>query len=350
MRRTTGLPIYLDYHATTPTDPRVVEVMVPYFTDHFGNAASRHHAFGWAARDAVEVARRQVADLIACDPREVYFTSGATESNNLALKGVVGACERSPAHVVTVATEHRAVLDPCRTLEENGTRVSVVPPGSDGLVSIADIERALTANTVMLSVMTANNEIGVLQPIDEIGTLARERGILFHTDAAQAAGKVPFSVRDLGVDLASFSAHKIYGPKGVGALYVRRQRPRIRLQPLVDGGGHERGIRSGTINVPGVVGFGQAAAICQDEMDSERTRTQALRDRLLSGLERRLSSIQVNGSTEWRLPQQPQRELRRDRRRIAARRHGRCGGFVRRGVHLGASGAVTRVACDRRTR
>ncbi len=295
------LPIYLDYHATTPTDPRVVDVMVPYFTDHFGNPASRHHAFGWTARDAVERARRQVADLIACDPREVYFTSGATESNNLAIKGVVDAHASRPAHIVTAATEHRAVLDPCRRLEAQGARLTIVQPREDGIISVDVIERALTDDTVLVSVMAANNEIGVLQPVDEIAALTRERGLLFHTDAAQAIGKVPFSVGDLGVDLASLSGHKIYGPKGVGALFVRR-RPRISLAPLLDGGGHERGLRSGTVNVPGVVGCGHAAQLCQEEMSTEAVRTASLRDRLRHGFEQRLGQIQINGSMECRLP------------------------------------------------
>ena len=295
------LPIYLDYHATTPTDPRVVDAMVPYFTDHFGNPASRHHAFGWAARDAVERARRQVADLIACDPREVYFTSGATESNNLAIKGVVDAHASRPAHIVTAATEHRAVLDPCRRLEAQGARLTIVQPREDGIISVDVIERALTDDTVLVSVMAANNEIGVLQPVDEIAALTRERGLLFHTDAAQAIGKVPFSVGDLGVDLASLSGHKIYGPKGVGALFVRR-RPRISLAPLLDGGGHERGLRSGTVNVPGVVGCGHAAQLCQEEMSTEAVRTASLRDRLRHGFEQRLGQIQINGSMECRLP------------------------------------------------
>ena len=296
------LPIYLDHHATTPTDPRVVEAMIPYFSERFGNAASRHHAFGWAARDAVEAARRQIARLIECDPRELFFTSGATESNNLALKGVLAACHSGAPHVVTVATEHRAVLDPCRRLEKHGVRLTVLNPRPDGLLDLRDIEHALTKDTVLLSVMAANNELGVLQPLPEIGALARDRGILCHTDAAQAVGKVRFSADDVGVDLASISAHKIYGPKGVGALYVRRRRPRLALEPLIDGGGHEHGLRSGTANVPGIVGFGRAAEICQQEMASEGTRTQMLRDRLLAGLEHRLSDIRVNGTMEHRLP------------------------------------------------
>ena len=294
-------PVYLDYQATTPVDPRVVEAMAPYFTEQFGNAASRHHAFGWAARDAVEQARRQVADLIDCDPREVYFTSGATESNNLAIKGVVDlSADRAP-HIVTVATEHRAVLDPCRRLETQGATLTLVTPGQDGLVTVESIERALTPDTTLVSVMAANNEIGVLQPLAEIAALTRDRGILLHTDAVQIVGKMPFSVGELGVDLASLSAHKIYGPKGVGAMYVRR-RPRIPLAPLFDGGGHERGVRSGTVNVPGIVGFGRAAQLCSEALPTELAETAALRDRLRDGFERSLTDIQINGSMEHRLP------------------------------------------------
>ena len=275
---------------------------MPYFGERFGNAASRHHAFGWAARDALEVARRQVARLIECDPRELFFTSGATESNNLALKGILAARHHVVPHVVTVVTEHRAVLDPCRRLEQDGVRLTVLNPGPDGLLDLRDVERALTKDTVLLSVMAANNEIGVLQPIGEMAAVARERGIPFHTDAAQAVGKVRFSVTDVAVDLVSISAHKIYGPKGVGALYVRRRRPRLVLEPLIDGGGHERGLRSGTVNVPGIVGFGRAAEICRLEMASDGARTHMLRDRLLAGLEQRLSDIQVNGTMDHRLP------------------------------------------------
>ena len=295
------LPIYLDYHATTPVDPRVVDAMAPYFTDRFGNAASRHHPFGWAARDAAEAARRQVAGLIGADPREICFTSGATESNNLALKGAAAADGR-PLHIVTVATEHRAVLDPCRRLADGGVRLTEVEPGPDGLVSPAAIERALTADTALVSVMLANNEIGVLQPIPAIAALTRERGILLHSDAAQAAGRVAVDVEALGVDLLSLTAHKLYGPKGVGALYVRRRRPRVSLAPLIDGGGHERGLRSGTLNVPGIVGFGAAAEICRTELAPEAARIGGLRDRLLAALGDRLDGVTVNGSLEQRLP------------------------------------------------
>ena len=276
--------------------------MTPYFTDRFGNAASRHHAFGWAARDAVEAARRQVARLIGADPREICFTSGATESNNLALKGAAAAAAGRPPHMVTVATEHRAVLDPCRRLAEGGARVTEVEPGPDGLVGPDVIARALTADTVLVSVMLANNEIGVLQPIPEIAALTRSRGILLHSDAAQAAGRVPVDVEALGVDLLSLTAHKLYGPKGIGALYVRRRRPRLPLAPLIDGGGHERGLRSGTLNVPGIVGFGAAAEICKAELKPEAARIGALRDRLLAALRGRLDGVTVNGSLEQRLP------------------------------------------------
>ena len=296
------LPIYLDYHATTPADPRVVEALAPYFTERFGNAASRHHAFGWAARDAAEAARRQVADLIEADPREICFTSGATESNNLALKGALSAAGGARPHVVTVATEHLAVLDPCRRLADAGARVTEVAPDSDGLVSPKSIERALTDDTVLVSVMLANNEIGVLQPIAEIAEITRARGVLLHSDAAQAVGRVPVDVGALGVDLLSFTAHKLYGPKGVGALYVRRRRPRVPLAPIIDGGGHERGLRSGTLNVPGIVGFGAAAEICRTELAAEGERIGSLRDRLLAALTGRLDGVTVNGSLEQRLP------------------------------------------------
>lgn len=296
------LPIYLDYHATTPVDPRVVEAMTPCFTERFGNAASRHHAFGWAARDAVAAARRQVAELIGADPREICFTSGATESDNLAVKGVVNAEARRPLHVVTMATEHHAVLDPCRRLERDGVEVTYVAPRADGLCDPADVERALRPHTRLVSVMAANNEIGVIQPLARIAELTRPRGIVLHTDAAQAVGKTPIDVAALGVDLLSATAHKLYGPQGIGMLYVRRRRPRLALDPLFDGGGHERGLRSGTLNVPGIVGFGKAAEICRSELQSEAERVGRLRDRLLAGLTQRLDGVTVNGSTAARLP------------------------------------------------
>jgi len=295
------LPIYMDHHATTPTDPRVLEAMLPFFTQTFGNPASRHHSFGWAARDAVETARRQVARLVGCDPRELFFTSGATESNNLVIKGCLAKAPR-PAHVVTVETEHRAVLDPCRRLESEGVRVTYVRPGPDGVVDPQDVEEALTDDTVLLTVMTANNEIGVLQPMAALSALARSLGVLFHTDATQAVGKIPFDASELDVDLVSMSAHKMYGPKGVGALCVRRRRPRIAIQALVEGGGHERGLRSGTLNVPAIVGFGAAADICRLEMDDEMQRVGALRDRLWRGLSDRVTGLAINGSVTHRLP------------------------------------------------
>ena len=296
------LPVYLDHHATTPVDPRVVEAMLPYFAERFGNASSRHHAFGWTARDAVAVARRQVAELIGADPREICFTSGATESDNLAVRGVVAADPRRPLHVVTMTTEHHAVLDPCRRLEREGVEVTRVPPGPDGLCEMADVERALRPHTRLVSVMAANNEIGVIQPVARIAELTRRRGIVLHTDAAQAVGKVPVDVEALGVDLLSFTAHKMCGPKGIGALYVRRRRPRLSIDPLVDGGGHEQGLRSGTLNVPGIVGFGAAAAICQADLEEEGARVGRLRDRLLAGLRERLNGVRVNGSLAARLP------------------------------------------------
>ena len=296
------LPIYLDSHATTPVDPRVVEAMAPYFTEHFGNAASRHHPFGWAARDAVEAARRQVAELIGADPREICFTSGATESNNLALKGVTAAASGRPAHVVTAATEHRAVLDPCRRLAAAGVRVTEVSPDGGGRIDPEDVERALADDTVLVSVMLANNEIGVLQPIADIAARVHARGSLLHTDAAQAVGRVPVDVGALDVDLLSLTAHKLCGPKGIGALYVRRRRPRTALAPLMDGGGHERGLRSGTLNVPGIVGFGAAAAICRQELAAEGERIGGLRDRLLAAISSRIDGVTVNGARTPRLP------------------------------------------------
>lgn len=294
--------IYMDHHATTPVDPRVVDAMLPFFGEHFGNASSRHHAYGWAARDAVAAARRQVADLIGADPREIYFTSGATESDNLALRGVVAADPRRPLHVVTMTTEHHAVLDPCRRLEREGIEVTCVAPRPDGLCDVADLERALKPHTRLVSVMLANNEIGVLQPVARIAELTGPRGIVLHTDAAQAVGRVAVDVQALGVDLLSLTAHKMCGPKGIGALYVRRRRPRLAIEPLVDGGGHERGLRSGTLNVPGIVGFGAAAAICRTDLGEESARVGHLRDCLLAGLRERLNGVTVNGSMTARLP------------------------------------------------
>jgi cysteine desulfurase len=296
------LPIYMDNHATTPVDPRVLEAMLPYFTDRFGNAASRNHSFGWQAEEAVEIARKQVADLIGATAKEIVITSGATESDNLAIKGAARMYREKGNHLVTVVTEHKAVIDTCKHLEKDGFQVTYLPVKRDGLVDLDQLRAAVTDRTILISVMAANNEVGVLQPIAEIGRIARERGVLFHTDAVQAAGKVPFDVNAMHVDMASLSAHKMYGPKGVGALYVRRRNPRVLLTPIIDGGGHERGMRSGTLNVPGIVGFGKAAALCNEELPLEPARLAALRDRLAGGLRRHLDDIVINGSMEQRLP------------------------------------------------
>ncbi len=279
-----NLPLYFDAHATTPCDPRVVEAMLPYFTERFGNAASRQHPFGWAAREASDHARGQIAALIGAKPKDIIFTSGATESNNLAIKGMAEALRAKGRHVVTLETEHRAVLDPCAWLEAQGCEVTRLPVQPDGLVDVGRLVAALRPDTILVSVMAANNEIGVLQPLEAIGRETHARGIAFHTDAAQAAGKVPFDVEAIHADLVSLTAHKIYGPKGVGASFVRRRGPASALAPLIHGGGHERGLRSGTLNVPAIVGFGAAAALCAAEMPAESARLAALRDRLLAGL------------------------------------------------------------------
>jgi cysteine desulfurase len=294
--------IYLDNNATTRTDPRVVEVMLPYFTERYGNAASLTHDFGREADEAVEEARRQVAELIAAHPRDMVFTSGATESNNLALKGVAAMYRSQGDHLVTTAIEHKAVLDPIRRLGREGWQVTVLPVDTYGRVSAEQVAQALTPRTVLVSVMAANNEIGTLQPIRDIGRLCKERGVLFHTDAAQAAGKVPLDVEDMGIDLLSLSAHKMYGPKGVGALYVRRREPRVRLEPQMDGGGQERGLRSGTSNVPAIVGFGVACQLCRQEMAAEAGRLTDLRERLRRGIQEQLSDVTLNGHPTERLP------------------------------------------------
>jgi cysteine desulfurase len=296
------LPIYMDYHATTPVDQRVVDAMLPYFTGRFGNAASRNHAFGWEAEEAVETARRQVADLIGANAKEIIFTSGATESNNLAIKGVAEMYREKGSHIITCVTEHKAVIDTCKKLEKQGGRVTYLPVQKDGRIDLDDLRAAITDKTILITIMTANNEIGVLQPIAEIGAIAKEKGILFHTDAVQAVGKVPFNVTEMKVDLASMSGHKVYGPKGVGALYVRRRNPRVLLAEQISGGGHERGMRSGTLNVPGIVGLGQAAAIAQAEMAAEGERLRMLRDRLNRKLHANLDELYINGSMEHRLP------------------------------------------------
>ena len=297
-----NFPIYLDNHATTPMDPRVLEAMLPYFTKYFGNAASRNHSFGWEAEEAVEKARKQVAELIGASPKEIVFTSGATESNNLAIKGVAEMYAERGNHIITVATEHKAVLDTCKKLEKHGYRVTYLPVRQDGLIDLDMLNDAITDKTILISVMYANNEIGVVQPIAEIGKLARERGVLLHTDGVQAAGKVPVHVIRDNIDLMSLTGHKIYGPKGAGALYVRRKNPRVQITAQMDGGGHERGMRSGTLNVPGIVGLGAACALSQQEMAEESVRLRALRDRLRAKLESELDEVYVNGSMEHRLP------------------------------------------------
>ena len=295
-------PIYMDYHASTPVDPRALEAMLPYFSVHFGNAASRTHAYGWKADDAVEAARRQVAALLGASAKEIVFTSGATESNNLAIKGVASALRPKGNHIITLATEHKAVLDSCTHLQKDGFVVTTLGVGRDGLVDLAALRAAMTDRTILISVMAANNEIGVLQPVREIGLMARDRGVVFHCDAVQAVGKVPFDVNEIAVDLVSITAHKMYGPKGVGALYVRKQNRKLELEPLIDGGGHERGLRSGTLNVPGIVGFGLAAQIAKSDLESEPERLRVLRDRLLQRLRARVPDLHVNGSLEHRLP------------------------------------------------
>ncbi len=294
-------PIYMDNQATTPLDPRVLERMMPYLTSEFGNAASRSHSFGWAAEEAVEKARGQVAALVGASEKEVVWTSGATESTNLALKGVAEFYKDKGNHLITVQTEHKATLDSMKRLERQGYEVTFLPVAPDGLLDLAQLQAAIRPTTILVSVMAANNEIGVLQPIGEVGKLCRSQGVLLHVDGAQAAGKVPLDVNEMAIDLMSLSAHKIYGPKGMGALYVRRK-PRVRLAPIIDGGGHERGMRSGTLNVPGIVGMGAACELCQAEMATEALRLASLRDRLLDGLKRKLDLLTVNGSMKHRLP------------------------------------------------
>jgi cysteine desulfurase len=295
------LPIYMDNHATTPCDPRVFEAMRPYFIEVFGNAASRNHAFGWAAEEAVETSRKQIADLIGASGKEIIFTSGATEGDNLAIKGVADMYYERGDHIITVVTEHKAVLDTCKKLEKRGFKITYLPVDSDGLITPDDVKNAMTDKTILVSVMMANNEIGVIQPIAEIGKLCKERGVLFHTDATQAVGKVPFNVNELNVDLASFSAHKIYGPKGVGGLYVRRKNPRVMLVPMMDGGGHERGMRSGTLNITGIVGLGKACELAHQEMQEENQRIFTLRERLRTGIMNELPDVYINGHATERL-------------------------------------------------
>ncbi len=296
-------PIYLDNNATTAVDPRVLDAMLPYFLERFGNAASKNHAFGWEAEAAVDSAREQVARLIgASSPREVVFTSGATESDNLAIKGVAEAYREKGNHIVTCVTEHKAVLDCCKVLEKRGFEISYLPVNADGFVDLQRLRDALTDRTILISIMAANNEIGILQPTKEIGRLAKERGILFHSDATQAVGKIPLNVEDMGIDLLSLTAHKIYGPKGIGALYVRATKPRVKITAQIDGGGHERGMRSGTLNVPGIVGLGKASELAQKEMGAEAERLIALRERLKAGLFGQLDDVRINGDAVQRLP------------------------------------------------
>ncbi|GGE47722.1 cysteine desulfurase IscS [Pedobacter psychrotolerans] len=294
-------PIYLDNNATTPLDPRVLEAMLPYFTEKFGNAASRNHAFGWVAEEGVDYAREQVAKLIGCTEKEVIFTSGATEADNLAIKGVFEMYKEKGNHIITAVTEHKAVLDTCKHLEKHGARVTYLGVKEDGLVDLAQLEAAMTPETILVSIMYGNNEIGVIQPVKEISAIAHKYGALFMTDATQAVGKIPVDVNADGIDLMAFSAHKMYGPKGVGALYVRRKNPRVKVTSQMDGGGHERGMRSGTLNVPGIVGLGKACELCRLEMESEAIRLSGLRDRLESTLSKMEESY-VNGNTQHRLP------------------------------------------------
>ncbi len=296
------LPIYMDNHATTPVDPRVLDAMLPYFTNEFGNAASRNHAFGWGAEKAAEQGREQVAHLIGATAKEIIFTSGATESDNLAIKGVAEMYREKGNHVITSVIEHKAVLDTCKRLEKHGYTVTYLPVTKEGLVDLEELRAALTDKTILVTIMYANNEIGVLQDIEAIGKICHERGVLFHTDATQAVGKVPFDVQKLNVDLASLSAHKMYGPKGIGGLYVRRRNPRVQISAIIDGGGHERGMRSGTLNVPGIVGFGKACEVAERDMPAEIERMRGLRDRLKDGLFNRLDEVYINGSMARRLP------------------------------------------------
>src|ERR1700678_574116 len=296
------LPIYMDNHATTPMDPRVLEEMLPFFMEKFGNAASRNHSFGWAGEEGVETARERIAKLIGATPKEIIFTSGATESDNLAIKGVAEMYREKGNHIITAVTEHKAVLDTCKRLEKYGYRVTYLPVQKNGLIDMDDLKRAMDDKTILVTIMYANNEIGVLQPVAEIGKLCHERGVIFHTDATQAIGKVPVDVNKQNIDVLSISAHKMYGPKGVGALYVRRKNPRVQISAIIDGGGHERGMRSGTLNVPGIVGLGKACALASEEMSREAVQLAGLPDRLRDRIMNRLDETYINGSMEHRLP------------------------------------------------
>lgn len=296
------LPIYLDNNATTRVDPRVVDAMLPYFTEKFGNSASRNHAFGWQAEEGVDEAREQIATLIGASEKEIVFTSGATESNNLALKGAASMYRKKGNHLITAATEHKAILDPCKRLERDGWQVTILPVDKHGQVSADQVAEAITDKTILVSIMAANNEIGTLQPIAAIGKLCKAKGVLFHTDAVQAVGKVPVDVDEMGIDLLSMTAHKLYGPKGIGALYVRRKDPRVRLDPQIDGGGHERGMRSGTLPVPSIVGFGKACELARHEMKAEAERLIRLREKLRQAIMDQLPEVYINGHPIERLP------------------------------------------------
>ena len=299
---TSNQPVYMDNQATTPVDPRVLDAMLPFFGERFGNAASRNHQFGWEAEEAVDTARKQVAALINASPKEIIFTSGATESDNLALKGVAEMYSQKGDHIITCVTEHKAVIDSAKHLEKQGLRITFLSVEKNGLINLDELKQAITDKTILISIMTVNNEVGVIQPIKEIGNIARDAGVLFHTDAVQAVGKIPFDVQDMNVDIASLSAHKMYGPKGVGAIYVRRRKPRVLLSPIMDGGGHERGMRSGTLNVPGIVGFGKAAELARTELEEESARLLRLRERLRTKLEENLDELYINGDMEQRIP------------------------------------------------
>jgi cysteine desulfurase len=295
------LPIYLDNNSTTQMDKRVLDAMLPFFTEHYGNAASRSHSFGWEAEEAVDYAREEVARLIGAEPKEIIFTSGATEADNLAIKGVFEMYAEKGNHIITAVTEHKAVLDTCAHIEKMGGEVTYLPVNSEGLIDLKELEDAIKPTTILVAIMYANNEIGTIQPVKEISDIAKRNGVLFFTDATQAAGKVPIDVIKEGIDLMAFSGHKIYGPKGIGALYVRRKNPRVKVTAQIDGGGHERGMRSGTLNVPGIVGFGKACELCQVEMAEESQRLKGLRDKLEKGL-LGLGEVYVNGSKDHRLP------------------------------------------------
>lgn len=295
-------PIYMDNNATTPVDPRVLEAMLPYFKDLYGNAASRNHEFGWRAEEAVDLAREQIAAVIGASSKEIIWTSGATESNNIAIKGVAQMYREKGNHIITQVTEHKAVIDPCKYLEQNGFRVTFLPVKRDGTIDLGQLHDAMTPDTILVSLMHGNNEIGTLQPAADIGKMCKAKGVLFHTDCCQTFGKVPIHVEQMGVDLLSCSGHKIYGPKGVGALYVRRKNPRVRCEPIAHGGGHERGMRSGTLNVPGIVGMGKAAELCRELMPTESVKVAALRDRLRDGLLGQLEDAFLNGHTTQRTP------------------------------------------------